>query len=54
VFGLLAELRKDPRTESVPVILLSARAVEEARLEGLGAGADEWPEKSPILDRGLA
>src|SRR4029079_7276782 len=30
-FGLLRELRSDPRTEAVPVLMLSARAGEEAR-----------------------
>ncbi len=41
-FGLLRGLRADPRTRSVPVILLSARAGEEASIEGLGAGADDY------------
>jgi len=44
-FGLLRELRADPRTQSVPVILLSARAGEEARVEGLQAGADDYLTK---------
>src|SRR5688572_16542803 len=35
-FGLLRELRADARTRDIPVILLSARAGEESRLEGLG------------------
>src|SRR5581483_5831485 len=39
-FGLLAALRADPRTSTTPVILLSARAGEESRVEGLQAGAD--------------
>ena len=38
-FGLLRELRLDPRTASIPTILLSARAGEEATAEGLRAGA---------------
>ncbi len=33
-FGLLAALRADPRFRAFPVILLSARAGEEARIEG--------------------
>ena len=37
---LLARLRADRRTSTVPVILLSARAGEEAKVEGLDAGAD--------------
>jgi signal transduction histidine kinase len=41
-FGLLRELRADPRTTSIPVIMLSARAGEESRLEGLEAGADDY------------
>lgn len=40
--SLLAELRADPRTKTVPVILISARAGEEARLEGLETGADDY------------
>jgi anti-anti-sigma factor len=39
---LLAALRRDPRTARVPVLLLSARAGEEAAVEGLGAGADDY------------
>ena len=39
---LLSRLRAEPRTAAVPVILLSARAGEEARVEGLGAGADDY------------
>ena len=41
-FGLLASIRGDERTRSLPVILLSARAGEEARIEGLKAGADDY------------
>ncbi|HEX3270658.1 MAG TPA: PAS domain S-box protein, partial [Ktedonobacterales bacterium] len=41
-FGLLQALRDDPRTATLPVILLSARAGEEATLEGLAAGADDY------------
>jgi PAS domain S-box-containing protein len=41
-FGLLRELRTDPRTRTVPVVFLSARAGEESRLEGLRAGADDY------------
>ena len=39
---LLQALRADARTRSVPVILLSARAGEEAAIEGLAAGADDY------------
>lgn len=41
-FGLLQALRTDPRTNTVPVVLLSARAGEESRVEGLAAGADDY------------
>ena len=41
-FGLLRELRADERTRTLPVILLSARAGEEARVQGLTAGADDY------------
>ena len=39
---LLAALRGDPRTSRVPVVLLSARAGQEAAVEGLAAGADDY------------
>jgi PAS domain S-box-containing protein len=39
---LLARLRSDPRTSTLPIILLSARAGEEARVEGLQTGADDY------------
>jgi PAS domain S-box-containing protein len=41
-FGLLAAIRGDEHTRSIPVVLLSARAGEEARIEGLQAGADDY------------
>ncbi|MBI5162831.1 MAG: response regulator [Magnetospirillum sp.] len=41
-FGLLAKLRTEERTHLLPVILLSARAGEEARIEGIAAGADDY------------
>ncbi|MBM7116393.1 ATP-binding protein [Archangium primigenium] len=41
-FGLLAALRADPVTSSLPVILLSARAGEESSVEGIEAGADDY------------
>jgi PAS domain S-box-containing protein len=39
---LLAALRRDPRTAALPVLLLSARAGQEASIEGLQAGADDY------------
>lgn len=41
-FGLLQAVRADPRIGAIPVILLSARAGEEARVDGLQAGADDY------------
>jgi diguanylate cyclase (GGDEF)-like protein len=41
-FGLLRALRDDPGTRELPVIMLSARSDEEARVEGLDAGADDY------------
>jgi PAS domain S-box-containing protein len=41
-FGLLRELRADPQLCEIPVILLSARAGEEARIEAMQAGADDY------------
>ncbi len=41
-FGLLREIRADPELGSLPVILLSARAGDEAKVEGLNAGADDY------------
>ncbi|PIG93858.1 ATP-binding protein [Gloeocapsopsis sp. IPPAS B-1203] len=41
-FELLQALRSDPRTREIPIILLSARAGEEAIVAGLEAGADDY------------
>jgi PAS domain S-box-containing protein len=40
--GVLRALRNDPNTREIPIILLSARAGEESRIEGLEAGADDY------------
>jgi anti-anti-sigma factor len=39
---LLAALRADDRTSRVPVVMLSARAGQQAAVEGLAAGADDY------------
>jgi DNA-binding response OmpR family regulator len=44
-FGLLRAIRSDPSLRDMAVILLSARAGEEARAEGLDAGADDYLTK---------
>jgi signal transduction histidine kinase len=51
-FGLLREIRGDPAMQDIPVILLSARAGEESRVEGLEAGADDYLVK-PFAAREL-
>ncbi|MFI9383418.1 SpoIIE family protein phosphatase [Kutzneria sp. NPDC052558] len=40
--SLVRELRSGPRTARLPVLLLSARAGQEAAAEGLRAGADDY------------
>ncbi|SAL27261.1 sensor kinase/response regulator fusion protein [Caballeronia arvi] len=44
-FALLAALREDEALRETPVVLLSARAGEEARVGGLEAGADDYLTK---------
>jgi PAS domain S-box-containing protein len=51
-FGLLARLQDDPRSTSIPVIMLSARAGEEGTVEGLEAGAADYLVK-PFAAREL-
>ncbi len=51
-FGLLRAIRDDAVLASVPVILVSARAGEESRVEGLQAGADDYLVK-PFTAREL-
>jgi len=41
-FGLIAKIRADDNLRLLPVMLLSARAGEEAKVEGLQAGADDY------------
>lgn len=41
-FGLVRAIRSDPYLASVPMILLSARAGEEATIEGMELGADDY------------
>ena len=40
--GLVQQLRADPDLKTIPIILLSARAGEESRVEGLQQGADDY------------
>jgi signal transduction histidine kinase len=41
-FDLLRALRADPHTNSIPIVLVSARAGAESAIEGLEAGADDY------------
>ncbi|MEJ7601304.1 MAG: response regulator [Kofleriaceae bacterium] len=51
-FGLVAAIRANPTYGEIPVIVLSARAGEEARIEGLQAGASDYLVK-PFVSRDL-
>jgi len=51
-FGLLRAVRDDAALAGTPIILLSARAGEESRVEGLQAGADDYLVK-PFAAREL-
>jgi DNA-binding response OmpR family regulator len=44
-FGLLHAIREDPALGDLPAVVLSARAGEEAKVEGLEAGADDYLAK---------
>ncbi|QJB30378.1 PAS domain S-box protein [Chitinophaga oryzae] len=51
-FALVKLLKQNPLTMHLPVLLLSARAGEDATVEGLGAGADDYLAK-PFSSREL-
>ena len=42
---LLAEMRKDPSTRLIPMVLISAMTGDEARVDGLMMGAEDYLEK---------
>jgi signal transduction histidine kinase/ActR/RegA family two-component response regulator len=44
-FALLKALRADPATRTVPVVMLTARAGQEAAVEGFDAGVDDYLPK---------
>ena len=49
---VLQAMRQNPKLESIPVILLTARASEEDRIHGLELGADDYLAK-PLISREL-
>ncbi len=44
-FELVRSLRRDPRTEDVSIVMLTARGLPADKLEGLTAGADDYVVK---------
>ncbi|MGY1810410.1 ATP-binding protein [Blastococcus sp. SYSU D00669] len=51
-FELLRELRRSPATRRIPVLMLTARAGQEAAVEGFAAGVDDYlakPFEAPEL-----
>ena len=50
--ALVRALRTNPSTRAIPIILVTARAGEDAALEGLGSGADDYVVK-PFSSREL-
>jgi CheY-like chemotaxis protein len=50
---LIKRLRNDPRTKGVPIILLSARAGDQAKVEGLDVGADDYIIKTSFSEKEL-
>jgi signal transduction histidine kinase len=52
-FGLLRKIRSNSNTSRIPMILLSARAGEESKIEGLEKGADDYLVKTSFSEKEL-
>ena len=44
-FGVFKAIRRDPRSQKIPVLMLTARAQTEDRIKGLEVGADDYLTK---------
>ncbi len=44
-FALVRALKSDPATDFIPILLLTAKATADEKLEGLGVGADDYLTK---------
>jgi signal transduction histidine kinase/CheY-like chemotaxis protein len=51
-FTLCKTLKEDPKTNHIPIVLLTAKADAESRLSGLGTGADAYLAK-PVAEQEL-
>lgn len=50
---LIQRFRRDPLTQDIPIIMLTAKAEEEDMIYGLGAGADDYVSK-PVSPKVLS
>jgi two-component system chemotaxis sensor kinase CheA len=52
-FDLLREIRKDPELESLPVVVVTSKASEEDKRQGVEAGADAYIVKKEFGQQAL-
>lgn len=53
-FTICQRLRRDPRTQDVPILMLTALSQTHNKVEGLNAGADDYLTKPFELEEMLA